>query len=334
VIRLALSHVSHSFPGRLQGKPARSAQVYPLGLGISHIGVGFSARTRQILGWRATSHPCLNIVISKRLASAGLLIALSVFGCGRSDVVQKFAPADDQALARGYIQQLRDHQFYKIEAAMDPSLAATLEDKTLEEMADAFPAGDPVGVTLVGANSVHGPDWSTINLTYEFQFRDAWVLSNVALKKQAGNTTIVGFHVYSEPQSLDAQNRFTLRGKSVGQYAILAAAVIVPLFILWTLVLCLRTNFIGRKWPWVVFILFGVGKLAMNWTTGAWAVAFTYVQVLGAGAFALPPGPWTISVSIPLGAIVFLWRRGALRLPPRQIPNARSQDPLESPSPH
>ncbi len=130
---------------------------------------------------------------------------------------------------------------------MDPSIAAALQETTLDQMSKLLPAGDPIGVKLVGANSFTSPKWSTINPTYEFQFRDGWVLSNVALKKQNGNTTIVGFHVYSESQSLEAQNRFTLKGKSAGHYGILATAVIVPPFILWTLVLCLRTKLIGRK---------------------------------------------------------------------------------------
>jgi hypothetical protein len=278
-------------------------------------------------------------VRAKQVALTALVMGLSVFGCTKSDVVEKFAAADDQALARKYIRQLKEHRFDEIEAAMDASIAGAGSDKTLNYMSTLIPAGEPLKVTLVGANSFTGPEWSTINLTYEFQFREGWILSNVALKKQGGNITIVGFHVYSEPQSLEAQNRFTLRGKSVGQYAILAAAVIVPLFILWTFVLCLRTKLKGRKWPWDVFILLGIGKLAVNWTTGAWAFAFTYVQLFGAGALASPYGPWTISVSVPLGAIVFLWRRGALRLPQPQVPIVEaspglSRDPLDSPSPH
>jgi hypothetical protein len=275
--------------------------------------------------------------VTSRNALLGPLIALAVFGCSKSDLVQKFASADDQALARVYIQQLREHQFSKIEAAMDPSLAAALKDTTLDQMAKTFPAGEPIGVTLVGANSFTGPAWSTINLTYEFQFRDGWALSNVALKKQNGNTTIVGFHVYPESQSLEAQNKFTLKGKSAGQYGILAAAAAIPLFIVWTLVLCVRTRFRGRKWPWILFILLGVGKLAVNWTTGALGFAIAYLQLFGAGALAAPYGPWMVSVSVPLGAIVFLWRRHALRGPPAETQisepsHGPPSDGIDSPS--
>jgi hypothetical protein len=180
-------------------------------------------------------------------------------------------------------------------------------------MAALFPAGEPTSLTLVGAQSFSGPEWSTINLTYEFGFAGKWLLTNVALKKQHGKSTIVGFHVYPQPASLEAQNRFSLAGKSAVQYAVLACGVVVPLFTLWVFIVCLRTKLKGRRWPWLVFILVGFGKLAVNWTTGAWAFALAYVQLLGASAVAPPYGPWTIAVSFPLGAIVFLLRRKALR---------------------
>jgi hypothetical protein len=249
----------------------------------------------------------------QRFAST-LLVGLSLVGCNRSDLIQRFTSADDQTSARSYIEQLRHQQFDKIEAAMDPSLAGPSLEQTLRQMANLFPAGEPSSVTLVGAQSFTGPKGSTINLTYEFSLANKWLLTNVALKKQHGNVTIIGFHGYPESRSLEAQNKFRLGGKTPLQYAVLALTAVVPLFTLWVLVLCARTRLKGRKWPWVVFIPLGVGKLAVNWTTGAWGFALAYVQLLGASAFAPLYGPWTLAVSVPLGAIVFLMVRNRLRV--------------------
>ena len=92
----------------------------------------------------------------------------------------------------------------------------------------------------------------------------------------------------------------------------LALAVAAPLFSLYALVLCVRTRLRGKKWLWIVAILLGVGALSVNWTTGQWNFQPAYVQLLSASATASPYGPWVISVSVPLGAILFVLRRKEL----------------------
>jgi hypothetical protein len=138
-------------------------------------------------------------------------------------------------------------------------------------------------------------------------------LLNVATRKTSAGVTITGFNIDPLDQSLEEQHRFSLSGKSSFQYVILALAVIVPLFSLYALVLCVRTPFKGRKWPWVIFILMGIGKVAVNWTTDSWGVSLLSFQLLGASVSAQFCGPWIIAVSVPLGAILFLIKRNKLR---------------------
>jgi hypothetical protein len=243
-----------------------------------------------------------------------LVVGLSLAGCNKSDMLQKFASVEDQSLARKYIELLRERQLDEIEKSMDPSLAGPSMNPTLVKMTALFPPGEPTSITLVGAQSFYTSDSSKVNLTFEYGFAGQWLLTNVAFKKQHGTTTIVGFHVYPEPASLEAQNKFELRGKSPMQYAVLGLAIIIPLFTLWALLSCVRTKLKGRKWPWILFILLGVGKFAVNWTTGAWGFAPISVQLFGVSAIAPFYGAWTLAVSLPLGAIVFLLFRGKLRL--------------------
>jgi hypothetical protein len=240
---------------------------------------------------------------------------LGLAACSKTELVQKFTTPEDQAEARKYIDLLRHGQMDEIEHALDPSIAGPATGATLAKMAAFFPGGEPTSVTLVGAHSIHGPQSSTVNLTFEYEVAGKWLLSNVAIKKHDGVKTIVGFNVYPQSAALETQNRFTLRGKSPVQYAVLAMAVVVPLFTLWALVNCIRTKLKGRKWPWIVFILIGIGRLAVNWTTGAWGISPFFVQLLGVSAFAPLYGPWTLGVSLPLGAAVFLLARRNLSRP-------------------
>jgi hypothetical protein len=91
----------------------------------------------------------------------------------------------------------------------------------------------------------------------------------------------------------------------------LAAMIAASAFSLAVLFLCLRTQ---MRWPrktlWAIAILLGVARFQLNWTDGAFAMEPLNVQILSAGYVrASQLSPWILSVSVPLGAIVFLVRR-------------------------
>jgi len=242
---------------------------------------------------------------------AGLLVA----SCDQQAMIDKFASSEDKEFASSQIQALMMRDYASIEKLADPSISGPVLHQSLEEMAELLPPGNPTSVKLVGAHTVKSGGQTQANLTYEYEFPGKWFLINVATRKAGYGTSIVGFRVQPAVQSLEDQNRFTIAGKSAIQYLVLVLAVVVPLITLYALVQCIRTPFAGRKWPWVLFILVGVGALAVNWSTGEWAIDLLRVQLLGASAVAPLYGPLTVTVSLPLGALVFLARRKSLRRP-------------------
>jgi hypothetical protein len=265
----------------------------------------------------------------KRLMCIGASILL--VACSQEDWLLKIAPADQQAIARNYIEQLRSRDFADIEKAADPSIAAALSGGALEKMAALIPQGPATSVKLVGANRFStDKDGTMLNLTYEFQFGDKFMLINVARKMKDGVEMIVGFRVQPLPASLEQLNRFTLSNKSAVQYAVLAASVAAALFTLYALVVCIRTKLARRKWLWILFILFGFGKIMVNWTTGAWDFRIIALQLFSASSAAAFFGPWIISVSLPVGAIFFLSRRKELAAYERPNEAAASGDDLKS----
>lgn len=237
-------------------------------------------------------------------------------GCDQASIVAKFASADEQALARSYIERLRARDFDAIEKFLDKGLAGPEVRGNLEKMAALFPAGEPRSVKLVGAYKHFQNESRILNTTFEYEFSEGWVLANVAIDEKNGAKSITGLNVYPRTQSLEQENQFTLIGKQPAQYLILAGAIGAALVSLFALVACIRTKPLRRKWLWILFIVLGVGQFAVNWTSGEWGIVPISVQLLGAGATAAPYGPWIVSCSIPLGAIVFLfWRRGRERAP-------------------
>jgi hypothetical protein len=243
------------------------------------------------------------------------VLAILLAACSQEEWLRKIASPEEQAVAQKYIQQLRNQDFGDIEKAIDPSIANELRGGVLERMAALIPSGTPTSVKLIGANRFSSPTvGTTLNLSYEYQFGDHFLLTNVATKTKDGVMTIIGFRVLPLSASLESQNQFRLSGKSALQYAVLAAAIIVAAFTLAALVVCIRTQMQRRKWLWIFFILFGFGKLSVNWATGQWDITLVIVQLFSASATANYFGPWIVSVSLPVGAAIFLMKRKSLQI--------------------
>jgi hypothetical protein len=75
---------------------------------------------------------------------------------------------------------------------------------------------------------------------------------------------------------------------------------------------------------WIIFILIGLAKLNLDWTTGQMGFRLIAFQIPGAGISKMGLyAPWILSVSVPLGAILFLiWK-----LQRTTDPNADNTDP-------
>jgi hypothetical protein len=247
----------------------------------------------------------------------GALLLIIVSGCNKDNIslVKMFTPPEDEAKATNYVAMLRQGRFEQLENDMDGSIKTGDVHGTLVKIAALIPPQQPISVKVVGAEQFHSQGVNQIYLTFEYQFPTNWLIINVALQRNEGACTIYGLSVRPLSNSLENINRFTLSGKNVIQYTILALAVSVPMFIVYALVLCIRTRMRKRKWLWIIFILIGVGKFTVNWTTGQWEFGFLQVQLLGASAFAPPYGAWLIAVSVPLGAVLFLLRRKRLTAP-------------------
>ena len=242
--------------------------------------------------------------------------AVALTACDQHAMMEKFASPEEQATARHYIDQLRHHNFVEIEKSADASISGPALDSTLDKMAALIPSDAPIAVTLVGAHRFSSTaEGDVVNLTFEYRFPQAYVIASLATKSKNGQFSIVGFHVYPETESLESQNRFKWCGKSALHYAVLTYGIAVALLSLAVLIICVRTKMPRRKWLWILFILFGFGQFSINWTTGQWAIQLLTVQLLSVGSHAEFFGPWIISVSLPIGAVLFLVLRRRLKAP-------------------
>jgi hypothetical protein len=272
-------------------------------------------------------------VTMRTILLVGIAFCLSIGGCSRSELMKKMTPPADEAFARERIDLLRQKRFEQIEQELDPSISVPNIQETLNTMAGMFPGEEPKSIKVVDLKFLHSQDSSTHILTLEYEFSETWLLVNISIKRMSGLSTIAAFNVTPIAESLENVNSFSLVGKTGLQYSMLGLALAGPIFCLYALIVCLRTKMPNFKWLWAIFILFGVGRLAVNWTTGELTFTPLAVHIPCASMTAVPAyGPWMVAVSLPIGAILFMARRSRNATPSEVYsPPGEQSPPIQSP---
>jgi len=239
--------------------------------------------------------------------------AILVWGCvNEKQLVQRFAPKEDDEFARKFVELIRRSQYEEADHMIDPGLIAKNGAVPLTQLHQVLNHGEPISFEMIGANVGFFRPWDgseskrRSNLTYQIQFPDAWVVAAFVIESSSGGKYIAGANLQPVSDSLQALNRFTFKNKSALHYLFLVACVFVPLFILSTIVICIFSR-IRLRWLWIIFILFGVMQFQLNWTTRQTSVQSVSVLLLGGAFFrASSYAPVFLSFGIPIGAIVFL----------------------------
>ncbi len=246
-----------------------------------------------------------NILLNLYIIS--ILLSFNVF----ADLSDNFlVPKEEMAFAKHYLNEIRIKNFDYVKKHLDAELINKVSDAKLEEISDYFREGKLLTTELIGSQvNTFETTWQG-NFTFEYEFESGRSLANVVMKRVNDKTTIIGFNVYQTAASQKEIHKFELSGKSFYHYVVLVLACIVPIFILFTLVICIKTPIPKRKWLWVIFVLGGIGSVSLNWTNGAYAFKILEYQLFGAGAVAASEyAALIISAGFPLGAIFFWYKK-------------------------
>jgi hypothetical protein len=254
------------------------------------------------------------------------LVLVFACGCSLNTLIETFANDEKEKVARDYIQRLSAGETVALSTEISPELRTADIDGQLKQMSRLLAGEAPAVTNLVGYNSQFSEGTATYNLTYQFGFGSRWVLANVAWREAPdGKREIIGLSARPLAASLQEINAFSFKKAGAMHYLCLGAMIVIPIFIITTLLVCIRTKIARRKWLWIVFILIGIASFSLNWTTGQTRVSPASIHLLGIGVAASSPySPWIISVSIPLGAFVFWLKRKKLVGPPPVPPQSEA----------
>lgn len=242
------------------------------------------------------------------------LSMLTLVGCDQKAMFRKLSPERDVVFAKSYLAALQANSLDIIEAQLDPALRSPQIISSLQSMVTLFPDGQPKSIQLVEIQYLPNNGVKNISLTFEYEYPSKWVLATVVLQPQGASFKVTGVRLKSLDDSLESINRFNILGKDFINYVVLYFAILVPIFILASLIQCIRAPIARRKWAWILFIIIGVCTFRLNWTDGSGVMSFVAFQLFGAGYVRLGLyAPIMLSVSFPLGAIIFQLRRKDLK---------------------
>jgi len=201
-----------------------------------------------------------------------VLAAFVLTGCiDQKAWIQKFVPKDDDALARRFIESVRNKRYDEAKAMLAPEIRGGA-DNDLQKMQAVLDHGAPQSSEVIAcftnySGSPVGKSTKQVDLTYQIHFTNAWTLVEVVVRPSNEGHFVAGAHFNALPTSLEFLNRFTVENKTPIHLVFLVACIAVPLFIIVTVVVCLFSR-VRRRWLWKIFILFGLTQFQLNWTSG------------------------------------------------------------------
>lgn len=243
-----------------------------------------------------------------------LCLVLPLASCDQGNLLDQAASEEPGITARHYADLIQGRKIDEIYEHLLPSLKTEATRAALVKAAGQMSDAAPRNVRLVGYNSFTLNGVTSRAYTFETEYPVGWALTNVVLEETGGGFAVMGLHTQGTTQSAAEANRFGFQGKGPLHYLFFALLVANPLFMLVTAVYAFRTPMRRRKWLWMLFILIGLFRVQFNWATGQLGFGqFLGFQILGSGMVRAGGfGAWILYLSLPLGAVTFLWRRSRL----------------------
>ncbi len=252
---------------------------------------------------------------TNRLLLLLLLAALFLPGCGFKGIFSKKDHSRADAFARNFIQILRKGDIAEIKAASVLDLASKGADKKLEKAEADLGQGPIVSVETVSAESYHdyfSPVRQTL-LGYQIKFKKGWAKAIVLVDDTKGNMKVSTLYTETLEKPMQEIYAFSFTGAPLSNYLMLLFTIAVPAFIVYTIFLSLRTPLAYKRILWISFMLVGIGTLRYDWSSGQVGFSLLAPVFMGSGVYkATIYGPWMLTTSCPVGAIIFFFYRNNL----------------------
>jgi hypothetical protein len=251
-------------------------------------------------------------VHARRWTNLIFLALVFLAGCYKQPGAGQIPPFDILSFSKEQLEDIRKRDFAHVESNLYPTLKPENIRTVLESVAGVFPIGEPKDTKLIAF--FENKRNAATDLAFEYEYDHKWLLARISTIKTNNNMFVCG--VFVNPVNMPVDQMIAMRWSKHGPiyYLFLVLAIIEPVFILAVIAMCVRAPNLKRKWLWLFAVAFGWMQLTLNWHTGGWKVNPFGFQFLGSGYFApmqYSPIIWPLflTISLPVGAIVFPWKR-------------------------
>ncbi len=179
----------------------------------------------------------------------------------------------------------------------------------IDRIQTLLPPGEPTASRLTSMRAQIGTSGNRLWGVREYEYPDQIVRAETTLYRDNAEQpwSIEGFHVnVLSRQELAARGLNFFSGPPAVQ-GVIAAAVILPLFMLATFLAALFQPGLKPRWVWLVLAPLGFGTLSANTASDALTFVPLSIQFFGAGATwsgSMFDG-WIFSAATPFGAIAY-----------------------------
>jgi hypothetical protein len=247
----------------------------------------------------------------KILLSSFLLI---ISGCTFNPFFQDNLPKKDKLFAENYIDVLQSNDIDMARSFFSDELSNS-NTEWLDTIVGKINQEKVKNKKLVYQKIISKNNPYRATLSYELDNSNNWLLIELTIDKINDNYKITGLYYYPMSGTFEDLTTFKIISKPFTHYLMLIISTFVLILIVYALIVCVRAP-IKKKWLWIIFILIGISKISFVWSYGTFDFQLISFQLLGVGVMKYHPyGSWILSTSIPLGAIVFIFKRKILTVP-------------------
>lgn len=245
-----------------------------------------------------------------------MLCTLLFSGCTMQELYTAKSDNNTEAadqLARSFIETLKSGDMAALASISTPTLSTPEAEKMLLETVKEMDKGDIVSIEQIKSRRLtqYFSKTTRILMGYQIEFEKGWMKAVVVVNSVEGNPDLKVSTLYIEPlkSSMSELYAFNILEAPTANFVVLAIAICIPLFIIYTASVCLRMRkALKYRVLWMFFIIVGVGTFSFDWSSGSMGFKLFSALLMGSGAYMdTQYGPWVISFSFPIGAVIFLF---------------------------
>ena len=254
-------------------------------------------------------------IILKKLNFIFIIIFLVINGCNYNRILEHIIPKEESDFAKNILSNLKAHNYTEVKRNLNPQILTDDVDSNLVKASKLFPTGNILSIKPIGyRNFISGRDYQA-TLSFEYQCTNGWAVASITLSKNNNSFLINWIKINQFKKSQEEINAFSFSHKSFGHYLFLLFAILIILFEAITIITLIKTKVASKKWLWFIFVLFGFCGITLNWTSGEIGFQLLTLRILSVGIISSSPySPWFLSISFPIGAIIFWFKRKSLSI--------------------